>query len=74
VRPEELGKLKTLIHPIWLRIRDFPSLSTVPQPLRYRLPLIDIVYNHKRYKCFMKSDTSALFTMAQIEHHGAEYE
>jgi hypothetical protein len=39
VRTEELGKFEK-IHFIRTRSRDLPACSIVPQPLRYRVPLV----------------------------------
>jgi hypothetical protein len=41
VRQEGLGKLEKLIHLIGSQIRDYPACSLVPEPLRYRVSLMN---------------------------------
>jgi hypothetical protein len=50
MRPEGLGKLEK-IHLIGTRSRDLPVCSLVPQPLRYRVPLIAYSVTLFNYIC-----------------------
>jgi hypothetical protein len=48
VRSEGLGKFEK-IHLIGTRSRDLPACSIVPQPLRYRVPLLQLQFHNVFY-------------------------
>jgi hypothetical protein len=60
VRPEGLGKFKIFVYLIGSRTLNLPARSIVPQPLRYRVPLVKENFQTKsaQWVCLDSSSSS----------------